>query len=125
MDKIGDLVLVSKLDDNAIRSGIESEGFTKYDASCISIRERAGVFGSRVFNISLTFNHSIALDHKGEAYSDVDQLVYVGRKYAKELQLFMSRLLPNIRIGDKVILSIQEYKDLRKSRLLGQYPNRI
>ena len=108
-----DLVPIDNTTELAIRAGIEQEGFSKYDAECVGIRERVGVMNSRVFRLKMEFTQEIALDYL-ESLTKVDQFIYMGRRFAKDFQLKVSRLLPNIRIGDKVIMSVEEYEELRR-----------
>ena len=110
--KSGDLIPVDKQVEDAIRAGMVTEGFSEHDASCVGIRERCGVTNSRVFRLTLEFNEETALDYL-ESITHVDNFIYLGRKFAKDLQVMLSRLLPNIRIGDKVIMSVKEYEELR------------
>ena len=112
----GDLVPIDNTTELAIRAGIEQEGFSKYDASCVSVRERVGVMNSRVFRLKIEFAQEVALDYL-ESLTTVDQFIYLGRHFAKDLQLKVSRLLPNIRIGDKIIMSIKEYEKLRQQAM--------
>jgi len=120
----GDLMPVDKQTEDAIRAGMVTEGFSEYDASCVGIKERYGVMNSRVFRLTLEFNEETALDYL-ESITHVDNYIYLGRKFAKDLQVMLSRLLPNNRIGDKVIMSVREYEELRRQameariRLLG------
>ena len=108
-------------EEDAIRAGMKTEGFSDYETNSIKTRYYESQSGNRVIELELTFNQSIALFGEAEEYSPIDQYVYVGRRFAKYLQLYCSRFMPNCRIGDKIIMSVTEYEDLRK-RMLGGNP---
>ena len=110
------LIPISEQTAIAIRSGISLEGFGQYNTDAVKIRERTDIrSGHKVFRLSLEFTQEAVMDEATEAYSNIDQLVYLGRRFAKEFQLKMSHLMPCCRIGNKVIMSVKEYETLRGS----------
>ena len=97
----------------AIRTGVKAEGFSDNEANAIKAKCYGTQSGGRVITLELCFNQSIALNEEVSAPSLIDQFVYAGRKFAIEFQLKAARLLPCIRIENKVILSVKDYENLR------------
>ena len=111
-----DKELTSKQKD-AIREGIKSEGFPQFIVDAIRFREYESQDKSRVFTMTLDFNVTTAMSAENDAYNPLDPFAYLGRKFAKDLQVQMARLLPECRIEDKVIMHVKEYDQLRQRTL--------
>ncbi len=102
---------------DAIREGIKSEGFPPFIVDAVRFREYKSQGGSKVVTLILDFNACIAIDEDFKVYNPVDQFFYLGRRFAKDLQVQMARLLPECRIEDKVIMHVKEYDNLRRRAL--------
>jgi len=111
-----DKELTSKQKD-AIREGIKSEGFPKFIVDAIRFREYESQDKSHVFTMTLDFNATTTMSKENDAYNPLDPFVYLGRKFGKDLQVQMARLLPECRIENKVIMPIKEYDQLRRRAL--------
>jgi hypothetical protein len=102
---------------DSIREGIKSEGFPQFIVDALRIREYESQDKTHVFTLTLDFNSNVALSEELDAYNPLDQLAYIGRRFAKDLQVQMARLLPECRIEDKVIMNVKEYDNLRQRAL--------
>jgi hypothetical protein len=83
---------------DAIREGIKSEGFPQFIVDALRIREYESQDNTRVFTLTLDFNSNVALTDEIDAYNPLDQFSFIGRRFAKDLQVQMARLLPECRI---------------------------
>ncbi len=102
---------------DAIREGIKSEGFPQFIVDTLLIREYESQDMTMVLTLTLDFNSNIALTDESSDYNPLDRFAYIGRRFAKDLQVQMARLLPEGRIEDKVIMHVKEYDNLRRRAL--------
>jgi len=107
---------------DSIREGIKSEGFPQFIIDALRIREYESQDKTHVFTLTLDFNSNVALTEELDVYNPLDQFVYIGRRFAKDLQVQMARLLPEGRIEDKVILYVKDYDNLRHRALSNPAP---
>ncbi len=102
---------------DAILQGIKNEGFPQFIVEGVRIREYESQSKTHVFTLTLEFKTNVAMNDDVDAYNPVDQYMYIGRRFAKDLQVQMVRLLPECRIEDKIIMHIKEYDNLRRRAL--------
>jgi len=102
---------------DAIREGIKSVGFPQFIIDVVRIREYESQSGEHVFTLTLDFNCNAVMDNGEDNYNPLDPFVYIGRKFGKDLQTQMARMLPETRIEDKVIMDAKEYDQLRRRAL--------
>ncbi len=107
---------------DAIREGIKSEGFPQFIVDAVRLKEYTSQGGNRVFTLILDFTSNVAINDDPSAYNPLEPFVHIGRKFAKDLQVQMARLLPECRIENKVIMDIKEYDNLRCRALSCPFP---
>ena len=104
-------------DDKGIREGMKLAGLGEYLTSTIRLGEYEPIAQDRrVIIATLTLETTQVLDkaYLRDAFSAVDRLMLLGNHIGKDMQIEMAKQLPCISIGDKVIMSRDDYLALRK-----------
>ena len=104
-----------KEDEQSIKDGMKLSGLSDYLTATIRLGEYESQCGNRVICATLTLETTQSLSPEGqEVFSSVDRLRYLGNHIGQAMQYEMSKQLPCHSIGDKVIMSREDYNLLRK-----------
>ena len=102
-------------DDKLIREGLKQAGFGEYLTSAIELKEYEALSGERCIKATLRLETMNVLSREFESEFEKDcAFRYMGQNMAHGMQLEMVKQLPCISLGDKVIMSREEYEALRR-----------
>ena len=101
-------------DDKSIREGILLSGLGEYLTATIRLGEYESQAGNRVICATLTLETTESLSPEvEEVFSSVDRLKYLGNHIGQSMQHEMAKQLPCVAMGNKVIMSREDYEKLR------------